>query len=524
MPDRQINPNLPERQGEPSAPKRSPAKTDLAKADQSLEDGQSILNGNRLPVNADLDKLAGDFSNLSPAKRQKKLVQLQKIRGNAYVSRLVGSTAKTGGAALQRQKPKEPKAKDKSTKDLEITTSNIEDAIKIMWKTYQILVRKRRDAVDQLIVLTEKDMSEPKGFLEDLFLQVLASAILGPTGLIGTMIADNILPSKNLVSKIVGKVGGEVEVSEALEDASAAARAGNLSMGSAINTATSESLKKAYEKVTQTDKGSEDKVRKLFFLSQRTFLSDESDKVDIYFLNHADQYRKLEAKQPGLGIVALKALQESVLSTFDNVAQIQQDASLSQWLIYMARKEAGVHKPEAGRDLGWVQEGTDLGAIMGKGAMGNPTPTRGVLTLEIEINHDNPSAAVTVKRAMLKGVNKAMRERLASKPIEKLGIPIVAWNYDSTYPYFSVGINEGQAVWYSTQGSHDPRSALLYLYFKSQPDTFYRMAREGFKDIDKISMGELTKEAPLAAYTIYGELGKITLDQAKIEITDTLFH
>jgi hypothetical protein len=515
--------NLPDHLLEPAGAKRSPGRqagqTLLQRSGQTAQ-VQAELENSSLLAEKELDKLAGVLSSLGPLNREKTLVRLQRTRGNAYVNRLVDSAGKTSRAVLQRQKPKKPGEKDESTAGLEITTSNIDDAIKIMWKTYQILVRKRRDAVDQLSTLTDKDAEEPKGFLEDLLLQTLASAVLGPTGLIGTLIADKIIPNKELVAKIVGKLGGETEVTEALEDASVAARATNLSIGSSINTATTEGLKKTYNELKPKDEDFSDKVRKLFFLTQKRFLSDESDKVEIYFLNNADQFRQLEAKKAGLGIVALKALQESVLSTVEQADQAQQDASLTQWLIYMSRKEAGVHKPEAGRDLGWVQEGTDLESIVDKGAFGMVPSTRGVLFLWIEPNQDNPTAPVTVKRAMLKGLNKGLREHLASRAIGDLGIPIVAWSMVGGRPYFSIGINESGAVFYSTKGCPYPKSALQYLYFKSRPDKFYEMAKAGFKDIDTISMDELTKEAPLAVYTIDAELGKITLDQAKVEINE----
>jgi hypothetical protein len=406
---------------------------------------------------------------------------LQRSAGNRAVADLI----------VQRQPPT-----TKARQPLRITTTNINDAISIMWKTYQVLVRRRRDAVDALRVAAADDAPSSPSVLKELLLAVAGAALVGPTGMIGTAIAGKLV-----------KVGAD------LAQASLKAQVTNQAISNAINTGISESLKKAYGAIVDEEGKSDLKSRELFFLSQKEALADESDKTEIYFLNEADTYRRMEARKPGSGISALKVLQQSVLDSVDLAAQAQRQASLDAWLVYQSRKELGESSkaPWFGQD-----KGTAVEKAMGTGTWGKPAATGGLLVLHVEEpNRSDPRVPLKIKSAQLKGLNAALRKELTKRPLGELAISMVAWCHDGVYHRFSIGINEGQVGFVSTAGNPYARNALLQLSFRAWPHLL------GVPEAWKEGEAELRKNADLAGEIIFErELSGKKLSDDELGIAD----
>ena len=418
------------------------------------------------------------------------LLTLQSLAGNAAVASLVA----------QRQ----PAKKDDDNASLRITTANIDDAIMIMWKTYQILVRRRRDAVDKLAVLVKDDEADPPGVLGSLMLQMAAAAVLGPTGMIGAAIANQLIDA----SPPAGRKRPWKK-----KEPGTFAKVANGAISNALNTGISEGLKAAYGAL-DSPKKKQDDARELFFLGQRSVLSDEADKVEIHFLNTAAGFRDLEANEKGAGVESLRMLQEAVLKTLSDAEQMQQDESLKAWLSYQANDAVGTHEPS--KAMWFANKGADLSKIMGKGRPGGePQRTAGVLSMEIMVNVDQPGRTAVVQSARIEGLNKAMRKRIESIPIGDLHIPMVAWARPWGEAWLAIGVNEGRAPWYSTKGTA-PMAALRYLYFKVNLAEYAKMRTKD--DYDRISRADLEKSAPFGALRIIDEIAHLKLGDAKIPV------
>ena len=446
-----------------------------------------------VPATRDLLRLPSDRSGqviAGPAITADVIDSVQRSAGNQAALRLI---------AVQRDgEEDEPAPKGVDRSRLKITTSNIDDAIKIMWKTYQILVRMRRDAVDALRVKAEEDAPDPPGVATELILGILVAGVTGPTGMIGTAIAARLI-----------KVGA---------DAALKAKVANEALSNAINSGVQDGAKKAYGAMTGGGDKTDKNARELFFLSQRTALSDEADKVEIYFLNQADDYRKMEAAERGSGLSALKSLQEAVVDTLDLAATLQERASLEGWLVYMAQKKLKKSEKEP-----WFgqSKGTDIGKVIGKGTWGKPTETEGVLVMQIEYaSRDDPRVPMKIVKAELRGLNKKLRKDLERRPIHELAIPMIAWcpAPGGTYHEFSVGRHEGGVPFFTTEGNRYPRNTLETLKFRAWPHLM------GIKEEWGQSEEELKKNSEQAAEIIFNrEIGPRTLREAGVKLGTSIY-
>jgi hypothetical protein len=435
--------------------------------------------------------VGGDRESFAANRPGRELLKLQPLAGNAAVASLVA----------QRQ----PAKKDEDdTTPLRITTANIDDAITIMWKTYQILVRKRRDAVDKLRILVKDDETEPPGVIVALLLQMAAAGVLGPTGMIGAEIANRLI---NVSAPTSRRRPWK-------KDPATHAKVANGAIAAVLNTGVSEGLKAAYDALGSPKKKNQDDARELFFLSQRSVLSDKADQVEINFLNTAAGFRDLEANEKGAGVESLRMLQDAVLKTLSDAEQLQQDESLKAWLSYEANEALGTHEPS--KAMWFANKGADLSKIMGtRNPSGEPRRTAGVLSMEIMLSPDYPDRTAVVKSARVEGLNKAMRKRIESIPIGELHIPIVGWARPWGEAWLSVGVNEGRAPWYSIKGMA-PEAALRHLYFKVNMAEFAKMRTK--EDFDRITRADMEKSAPYAALRIIEELAPLKLGEAKIPV------
>lgn len=389
---------------------------------------------------------------------------------------------------------------EKATDSLKITTDNIDDAISIMWKTYQILVRTRREAVDKLLISIEQEKKSSPSFIKELLFVAITSGILGPTGLIGGAIANKII--------------------EAGEDASAKAKIGNDAITNAINAAVKVSLTKTYNEtigsIGDKDEKIDKETRKIFFLTLKSFLSTQSDNVEVYFLNNAYIYRDMEKKKRGSGVDALKVLQDSVIATLHYADRIQRERSLDEWLVYMAKNKLGVQKE---KQLNWQQGSTDLSKIMGQGAEGQPTRTPGVLMLELHTLNDDARVPVKIRNAWISGLNLDLRNELENRPIKELGIPVIAWSHSTPFHRFSVGINEAGKSFISTKGNRYLRNILLYLSFKV---THRYISPDDAKEISDEKLAAFTY--PAARQILFFELGRYSLKDLKVDLKSSYFE